>query len=102
MSDKLTDAALAEMKERRWNIQCVGIGLDINAASWWAIDDRAKLLDHIAALNGELEAIKGRLTEEGLMEVLKQQWLDGVTEDKQGRRSTAKAIIAHVLNGEQK
>lgn len=96
MTDKLTDAELAEIKAR--------LSYDY-AGDFPGDTDYAKLLDHIAALTKErdlaqsvalmhnevreklerqLEAIKGRLTEA----------VDyyGITEQ------SAKAIIAHVLN----
>lgn len=91
MSDKLTDAELDQMQ--RW--------VYFNRRDEWAnIETRSvqELLDHIAALNREIEAIKGRLTEDALYPII-----DGlITDNSYVVRAVAKAIIAHVLNGEQK
>lgn len=158
---KLSDKELGEIKSRNQVFQNTKI-LPRHSASWWALDDRPKLLDHIAAITAErdeanamivahkengdflrdtvgechmmiscgtkrhtfrkewdattlparlknvveraenaeaqLTAMRERLTEDALVDLLRESWKK---DEGLKWRDTAKAIIAHVTQGEK-
>jgi len=130
MSDtpKMSAEALAKIKNRHDHFQR-GKDLNTNTEIWWAIDDRASLLRCVTALEAENERLKKsvdgwmdaaakvgnanitleaelarireRCTVDDIAQVIKLEWLDGVTDDDKGRKQTARAIIAHVTEGEK-